>query len=191
MEKIHVLHDVCLIWEKWIKRQGPILLLLQVQVLNQRKLKNLLWDWFVQKEYHLCNTHEWMRKLQMKIHHRSSMWKQQEVQLLHWMNFRWKTSKNVANMKKWSTRESCVLTATFHRYITCSIPMSNQSTSKTSEVQIDMPRSSSSSRDAFSKILFLRQRQNEWSRHFQNYLKTARNQIKSSTCKSSAFSVAF
>ena len=63
MENIHVLHGVCLIWEKWIKRQGPILLLLQVQVLNQRKLKNLLWDWFVQKEYHFYNTNECMRKI--------------------------------------------------------------------------------------------------------------------------------
>ena len=95
-----------------------------VQVLGRRKLKNLLWERFVQKKYHLCNTNEWIRKLPTKIHHRSSTWKQQEVQLLHWMNFRWKTFKIVASMKKWSTRESCVFIAAFHRYITCSIPVS-------------------------------------------------------------------
>ena len=76
---------------------------------------------FVQKEYYLCNTNEWMRKLQTKIHHRSSTWKQQEVQLLCWMNFRWKTFKIIASMKRWSTRETCVLTTSFHPYITCSI----------------------------------------------------------------------
>ena len=40
------------------------------------------------------------------------------------MNIRWKTFKIIASMKKWSTRESYVLTAAFHRYITCSIPVS-------------------------------------------------------------------
>ena len=40
------------------------------------------------------------------------------------MNFRWKTFKIVASMKKWSTRESCMFTAAFHRYITHSIPVS-------------------------------------------------------------------
>ena len=59
-----------------------------------------------------------------KIRHRISTWKQLEVQLLHGMNFKWKTFKTVASMKTWSTRESCVSTAAFHRYITCSIPVS-------------------------------------------------------------------
>ena len=40
------------------------------------------------------------------------------------MNFRWKTFKISTSMKKWSTRESCVFTAAFHWYITCSIPVS-------------------------------------------------------------------
>ena len=70
-------------------------------------------------------------------------------------------------MKKRSTRESCVFTAVFHRYITCSIPVSGwRATSsgwratgkkaheKQSEVQVDMLRSSGSSRGAFSKNLF-------------------------------------
>ena len=115
---------------------------------------------FVQKEYHLCNTNEWMRKLQTKIRHRSSTWKQQEAQLLCWMNFRWKTSKIVVNMKKRSTRESCMFTAAFHRYITFSIPVSGwraaskKTREKQSEVQVNMPRSSSSSHGAFLKNLF-------------------------------------
>ena len=82
-----------------------------------------LWEWFVQNEYHLCNTNEWMRKLQTKIRHKSSTWKQLEVQLLRSMNFRLKTFKIVASMKRWSTWETCVLTAAFHPYITCSIPV--------------------------------------------------------------------
>ena len=53
-----------------------------VQVLGRRKLKKLLWETFVQKEYYLCNIDEWVRKLQTKICHRSSTWKQQEVRLL-------------------------------------------------------------------------------------------------------------
>ena len=70
-------------------------------------------------------------------------------------------------MKKRSTRESYVLTAAFHRYITCSIPVSGwratssgwratskKTREKQSEVQVDMPRSSGSSRGAFSKNLF-------------------------------------
>ena len=69
----------------------------------------------------------------MKICHRSSTWKQQEVQLLYWMNFTWKTFKTVTTMKKWSTRESCVSTAAFQQYITCSISVSGwRSTSKKS-----------------------------------------------------------
>ena len=89
--------------------------------------------------------------------HRSSTWKQQEVQLLHWMNFTWKTFKTVASMKKRSTRENCVFTAAFHRYITCSILVSGwrskskKTHEKQSEVHVDMPRSSRSSRGAFSK----------------------------------------
>ena len=83
-----------------------------------------MWERLVQKKYHLCNTDEWMRKLQTKIRHKSSTWKQQEVQLLQKMNFKWKTFKIVASMKKRLTRESCVFTAAFHRYITYSTPMS-------------------------------------------------------------------
>ena len=56
-------------------------------------------------------------------------------------------------------------TAAFHRYITCSIPVSvpmsgwratgkKKTREKQSEVQVDMPRSSGSSRGAFSKNLF-------------------------------------
>ena len=59
-----------------------------------------------------------------KICHGSSTWKQQEVQLLHWMNFRLKTFKPVTSMEKRSTRESCIFTSDFDRYITCSIPVS-------------------------------------------------------------------
>ena len=91
---------------------------------RSEKVKKLLWETFVQKEYYLCNTNEWMRKLQRKIRHRSSTWKQHEVQLLRWMNFRWKTFKTIASMKKRSTRESYVLTAAFHWYITSSISVS-------------------------------------------------------------------
>ena len=103
----------------------------------------------------------------MKVRHRSSTWKQHEVQLLRWMNFRWKTFKIIASMKKWSTLESCVSTAAFHQYITCSIPVSGwrvtssgwrptskKSREKQSEVQVHAPRSSGSSRGAFSKNLF-------------------------------------
>ena len=69
-------------------------------------------------------------------------------------------------MKKLLTRESCVFTSAFHRYITFSIPVSGwratssgwRATGKTrekqSEVQVDMPRSSGSSRGAFLKNLF-------------------------------------
>ena len=72
-----------------------------------------------------------MRKLQKKIRHRSSTWKQHEVQLLRWMNFRWKTFKIITSMKKWSTRKSCVFTAAFHRYIIFLIPVSEwRATSK-------------------------------------------------------------
>ena len=89
---------------------------------------------FVQKEYHLCNTDEngW-ENYKQKICHRSPTWKQQEVQLLHWMNFTRKTFKTIASMKKWSTRKSCVFIAAFHRYITCLIPVSQwRATSKKS-----------------------------------------------------------
>ena len=41
---------------------------------RSKKAKKILWERFVQKEYHLCNTDEWMRKLQTKIRHRSSTW---------------------------------------------------------------------------------------------------------------------
>ena len=70
-------------------------------------------------------------------------------------------------MKKRSTRESCVFTAAFHRYITCSILVSGwratssgwretgkKAREKQSEVQVDMSRSSSSSRGAFLNNLF-------------------------------------
>ena len=52
-----------------------------------------------------------------------------------------------------------VLTA-FHRYIICSIPVSGwraaskEAREKQSEVQVHVPRSSGSSRDAFSKNQF-------------------------------------
>ena len=57
-----------------------------------------------------------------------------------------------------------MFTAAFHRYITCSIPVSvldvdgelraKKAREKQSEVQVNMPRSSSSSRGAFLKNLF-------------------------------------
>ena len=53
-----------------------------------------------------------------------------------------------------------MFTQAFHRYITFSIPMSGSramgkiAREKQSEAQVDMPRSSSSSRGAFSKNLF-------------------------------------
>jgi hypothetical protein len=79
------------------------------------------------------------------LRHRSSTWKQQEVQLLHWMNFRWKSFKPSRVWKKWSRRKSCVFTAAFHRYITCSIPVSGwratskkQCVKKQSEVRVDV-----------------------------------------------------
>ena len=66
-------------------------------------------------------------------------------------------------MKKRSTRESCVFAAAFHWYITSSIPVSvpvsgwsamgKKAREKQSEVQVDMPRSSSSSCGAFSKYV--------------------------------------
>ena len=59
MEKVHVLHGVCLIWEKWIKRQGPNLLLSSAQVPGRRKLEKLFWERFVQKEYNLSPTSGW------------------------------------------------------------------------------------------------------------------------------------
>ena len=65
-----------------------------------------------------------MGKLQTKICHRSPTWKQQEVQLLHWMNFTRKTFKTVASMKKWSTRKSYVFIVAFYQCITCLIPVS-------------------------------------------------------------------
>ena len=133
---------------------------------RSEKVKKILWERFVQKEYHLCNTNEWMRKLQTKIRHRSSTWKQQEVQLLRWMNFRWKTFKIVASMKRWSTRETCVFIAAFHRYITYSILVNGwratcsgwrstrkKTREKQSEVQGFIPRSSGTSRDAINYYL--------------------------------------
>ena len=70
-------------------------------------------------------------------------------------------------MKKRSTRESSVFTTSFHRYITCSIPVSGwratssrwratskKTREKQSEVQVRTPRSSGSSRDAFLTICF-------------------------------------
>ena len=53
-----------------------------------------------------------------------------------------------------------MFTAAFHWYITCSIPVSGwratskKTREKQSEVQVDMLRSSDSSRGAFSKNLF-------------------------------------
>ena len=125
-----------------------------------------MWERFVQKEYHLCNTDDgwenYKRKYVTEVQREKN-----RIQLLHWMNFTWKTFKTVASMKKWSTRESCVFTAAFHRYITCSIPVSGwrvtssgwrptskKTREKQSEVQVNMPRSSSSSRGAFLKNLF-------------------------------------
>ena len=150
--------------KKWIKRQGPIFFCYKFKSYGRRKLKKLLWERFVQKEYHLCNTDEWMRKSQTKIRHRSSTWKQQEVQLLRWMNFRWKTFKIAACMKKRSTRESCVFTSAFHRYITClilvSVPVSGwraasrKSTWKTEWSSGTCTEKFRSSRDAFSKNMF-------------------------------------
>ena len=63
-------------------------------------------------------------------------------------------------MKKWSTRESCMFTAAFHRYIICSIRwvdgelQAKKTREKQSEVQVHVPRSLGSSRDAFSKNQF-------------------------------------
>ena len=70
-------------------------------------------------------------------------------------------------MKKQSTGASYVLTVAFHWYITCSIlvsgwrvtssgwrPTRKKSREKQSEVQVHAPRSSGSSRGAFSKNLF-------------------------------------
>ena len=37
-----------------------------VQVLGRKKLKKILWERFVQKEYHLCNTHEMDEKITNK-----------------------------------------------------------------------------------------------------------------------------
>ena len=133
-----------------------------------------MWEKFVQKEYHLCNTDELMRKLQTKIRHRSSTWKQQEVQILHWMNFRWKTFKTATSMKKWSTRESCVFTKTFQLDIACSIPVGGWGvTVKKHHVKNrvkfkkNYSRSSTPSPSAFSENLFFRWRQNAWSQKFR------------------------
>ena len=143
-----------------------------------------MWERFVQQEYHLCNTNEWMRKLQKKIRHRSPTWKQYEVQLLRWMNFRWKTFKIITSMKKRSTRESYVLTAAFHWYITCSIPVSGWSYEQwmgTYEQKITWKTEWSSRTRAekfrfFTRCIFeesvSRWRQNAWSRRFRNYFKT-------------------
>ena len=94
-------------------------------------------------------------------------WKQQEVQLLQWMNFRWKTFKIVTSMKKRSTRKSCMFTVAFQRYVIRSIPVSGWRTTnsgwratrkksheKQSEVQVHAPSSSGSLHGAFSKNLF-------------------------------------
>ena len=141
--------------------------------------------------YHLCNTDECMRKLQTNIRHRSSTWKKQEVQLLRWMNFRWKTFKIVASMKKWSTRESCVFTAAFHRYITCSIPVSGwramssgwRATGKQSTWKIEWSSGTRAEKFRFfTRCIFeesvSRWRYNEWYRRFRNYIKMAMNQRK-------------
>ena len=75
-------------------------------------------------------------KITNKNMSQKSMWKQQEVQLLHWMNFTRKTFKTVASMKKRSTWKSCVFIAAFHRYITCLIPVSEwRATSKKKHVK--------------------------------------------------------
>ena len=114
---------VCLIWENELKGNAQYFFVISSSP-RLEKVKKFIVRVVCTKKYHLCNTDEWMRKLQRKIRHRSSTWKQQEVHLLHWMNFRWKTSKIVAGMKKWSTRGSCVFTTAFHWYITCSILVS-------------------------------------------------------------------
>ena len=56
-----------------------------------------------------------------------------------------------------------------------------QKREKQSEVQVDMPRSSSSSRGAFSKNVFRDKGRTHDLDFFQNYLKTATNQRKPST----------
>ena len=131
-------------------------------------------------------------------------WKHQEVHLLQWMNFRWKTIKIITGMKERPTRESCVFTAAFHWYITCSILVSGwratssgwRSTSKKVTWKTEWSSGTRTEKFRFfTRCIFeksvSRYRQNEWSRHFRNYLKTARIQRKPSTWKSFAFSVAF
>ena len=131
---------------------------------RSEKVKKILWERFVQKEYHLCNTHEWMRKLQTKIRQRSSMWKQQEVQLLHWMNFSWKTFKIVVSMKNnQNGKVAClqqlsigISLAQFRWVFRCvdGELRAKKVREKQSEVQGFIPRSSSTSCDAFWRVCF-------------------------------------
>ena len=120
------------------------------------------------------------------------------------MYLRWKTFKIITSMKKWSTREIYVLTAAFHWYITCSISVSGwrvtSSGWRPTSKKITWKTEWSSGTRAekfrfFTRCIFeesvSRYRQNAWSRHLRNYLKTARNQRKPSTWKTFAFSIAF
>ena len=98
---------------------------------------------------------------------RSSTWKQQEVQLLHWMNFGWKTLKM---WRVWKNDQHGKVACLQQLFIGISLAQfrwvygelwavdgdiwTKKAREKQSEVQVHTPRSLSSSRGAFSTNLF-------------------------------------